>query len=154
MMFPLRSNSAFSFLLRIGSWCFSHESSQCVRLWRSRNSSNIYRHSRGRIVWLFVGAPSAVRCRYRYYSPSWFIFRHQTSVYFCAFRCNLPLPKHKTEADNNTQLLDIRRCEELVPIWPGGVGADLKTRRVEVFNYNPLCGLRHCRPPFTIKTSS
>lgn len=171
MMFPLGSNSAFSFLLarllRPGivtvwqPWVIL----MCSTLMIQKQSKYLPVFMR-RICLAFVATPSAVRCRYRYYSSTiWDKYFHKTRgsrLGSCFCVCPLVISSSRDGAllnkevvvNNDVQLLDIRRCEELLPIWPGGAGADLKTRRVEVFNYNPLCGFRHHWPHFTIKTSS
>lgn len=160
MMFTLGSNSAFSFLLLAcsgqGLWRRGWQPwviLMCSTLMIQKQSKYLPVFMR-RICLVFVAAPSAVRCRYRYYSSTIcdkYFHKTQGSWLGSCSVCGAVIYSvydkallNKAVFVNNMQLLDIRRCEELVPIWPGGVGADLKTRRVEVFNYNPLCGFRHC----------
>lgn len=166
MMFPLGSNSAFSFRPPAcsgqGLWR-PWVTLMCSTLMIQKQSKYLPVFMR-RICLVFVATPSAVRCRYRYYSPTIgdkYFPKSQGSWLASCFVCGAAIYSssdralsNKEVVANDMQLLDIRRCDKLVPIWPGGVGADLKTRRVEVFNYNPLCSFRHRWSHFTIRTSS
>lgn len=123
-----------------------------------------------RICLVFVAATSVVRCRYRYYSSSIYNYFHNDppkltgEVVQCACVCMcvwhwcllllwLSFVK-RTGGETTCSCLIFVGARRFVLVWPGGVGADLETRRVEVFNYNPLSVFRHHWPHFTIKTSS
>ena len=167
MTLPHGSNSASSLLLLarcgLGLWQWVPQPSVILMSDDPKNNPNIYQYSWAGFDFLFITAPTGPliwRVQIQILSICLLRLIFSGEVHWDVFDCHqVLLPqqgfvKVREVAVNSTQLLDIRRCEQLVPFWPGGAGADLKTRTVEVFNYNPYCGFRQRWPHFTIKTSS